>query len=119
MLAIAAIIVAPYAMIMTVPRTSHAVIAAIAISVPTALALRHTHMPRVDIPKWVFEIDAILLVATLASIGLAVFVRLTIAVLGERAKSRPALVAINMLGVAVVAGTLQWWGGLLERLPIK
>lgn len=116
-IAVAATVAAPYALIMTMPRTSHAVVAALALAMPTALALRNTHLPRLDIPKLVWEFDAILLVAALAAIGLAVFVRLTVAAIGERAKRPGAIITLHILGIALALSAMPWIGQVLEKFP--
>lgn len=107
-LAIVLTVTAPYGVIMSVPKTSHAMLAAIAIAVPTAIAYRQAEPPRFVPHDWVFGVDGLLLAATLASIGLAIFVRAVVASLGDRARGTAAMVTIHILGVAIVAGALPW-----------
>lgn len=115
-LAFAVTVAAPYTLVMAMPRLWHAIAAALAIAVPIALAFRHTGLPAIDPRRWSDVLDAELLAVLLISLAVAVFVRAVTAAIGERARAPGARIAINVLGLAIVGGTLPWLGELLAML---
>ncbi len=116
MSAIVATIAAPYVFVLSIPRASHAVIAAAVMAVPTGLALWKAHQAEADFVTPLSGFDGLLLTAALGSLALAAFVRAMQAVLGERATTRQATIALNVLGAALVVMTLPWWGQISARL---
>ena len=116
MSAVVATVAAPYALVMAIPRASHAVIAATAMAVPTGIALWKAHQSRAEFDVPLSGFDGLLLTAAIAGMALAAFVRVMQVMLGERAQSRQATLALNVLGVALVVMTLPWWGQISARL---
>ncbi|MDZ4842251.1 MAG: hypothetical protein SH859_08945 [Hyphomicrobium aestuarii] len=109
-------VAAPYALIMAIPRTSHAVVAAAALAVPLSIGLVRTHAASGSTPiASLTGFDEGLIAIALAALVLAAFVRLTQAALGERAQSRRAAVALTILGAALVVMALPWWGHLIAK----
>lgn len=115
---VAASVVAPYWVVLAMRKASHAVIAASALAVPTGIALVRVHAYGSAGNGLTSGFDALILTAALVATGVAAFVRVSQAALGERARSRDAFIALNLLGIATAAIIIQVAGKMEAGWPL-
>lgn len=109
---VVASVAAPYWVVMAMRKASHSVVAAAALAVPTGIALARVHAYGTAGNGLTSGFDALILAAALVATGVAAFVRVSQAALGERASSRDAFIALNLLGIATAAIIVQVAGKL-------